>query len=217
MSKRTKLLLKENNELENRLKRDDEQALTNITVYIRSANISPYFQESVRRDVLEMIINGEKEGRSMIEIIGEDYKIFCDNVIAEIPELTGRERMLTAMRDTLLSVTVLMGLWFVFRIIGCVTGYDSWPYFTVTAGNVISGVFIIIAAFYVFSFVSKHSFSNSRSLSGKILLALCLVLFVCVCANVFIQYPFFQVHGLILAAALAVLFILYKILDVRID
>ena len=44
MSKRTKLLLKENNELENRLKRDDEQALTNITVYIRSANISPYFQ-----------------------------------------------------------------------------------------------------------------------------------------------------------------------------
>ena len=77
MSRRTKLLLKENNEAENRIQNEEnESILTDITVYIRSSNINSYYQETVRRDILEMIDDGEKRGETAREIIGDDYKLF---------------------------------------------------------------------------------------------------------------------------------------------
>ena len=87
MSKRTKLLLKENNAFESQIQNEDNRAaLTDIVVYIRSANISPYDQERVRRDIGEMIVDGEKRGKTAKEIIGDDYRLFCDRVIAEVPQ-----------------------------------------------------------------------------------------------------------------------------------
>lgn len=65
MSKRTKILQKENNELEKQIQNDSNKSiLTDIVVYIRSANISPYHQEKVRRDIWEMIVDGEKRGEA---------------------------------------------------------------------------------------------------------------------------------------------------------
>lgn len=65
MSKRTKILQKENNELEKQIRNDSNKSiLTDIVVYIRSANISPYHQEKVRRDIWEMIVDGEKRGEA---------------------------------------------------------------------------------------------------------------------------------------------------------
>ena len=94
MSKRTKQLLNENNALENCIQNpENKEVLTNMVVYIRAANISPYDQEKVRRDMTEMILDGEHRGAPIKDVIGEDYRLFCDDVIAEIPKLTGRTRI----------------------------------------------------------------------------------------------------------------------------
>lgn len=61
MSKRTKELLRANNALDAQLNKDNQQMMTNIVVYIRSANISEYEQELVRRDVMAMLAAGERE------------------------------------------------------------------------------------------------------------------------------------------------------------
>ena len=88
MSKRAKQLLRENNELEEQIRDEAARAaLTDMIVYIRSANISAYNQELVRRDIWQMIADGERRGESVEEIIGGDYKAFCDSVIAELPQL----------------------------------------------------------------------------------------------------------------------------------
>lgn len=95
MSKRTKLLRKENNELEKQIKADNDQILTDMVVYIRSANISSYDQERVRRDLWQMLLDGERRGMTPEEVIGDDYKAFCDAVISEIPHLSYRQRFLS--------------------------------------------------------------------------------------------------------------------------
>lgn len=86
MSKRTKELLRDNNawEKEN-LSAENQQLMTNIVTYIRSAAISEYEQELVRRDVMAMLAAGEREGRSAEEVIGDDAQAFCDEVIAALP------------------------------------------------------------------------------------------------------------------------------------
>ena len=118
MSKRAKLLLRENNELEEQIRDEAARAaLTDMIVYIRSANISAYNQELVRRDIWQMIADGERRGESVEEIIGGDYKAFCDSVIAELPQLSPAERLLSQLRDTLLSAVVLLAIWLAFDIL----------------------------------------------------------------------------------------------------
>lgn len=81
MNKQTKQLMKENNDLSFHLKAADNKILTDMVVYIRGADISGYQQELVRRDITQMILDGEQRGDTMEDIIGSDYKIFCDNVL----------------------------------------------------------------------------------------------------------------------------------------
>lgn len=218
MSKRTKLLLKANNELEKQIKNDDNrQVLTDIVIYIHSANISPYYQEVVRRDIWEMIIEGEKRGETAGEVIGEDYKLFCDNVIMEIPKLSSKERLLSLVRDMLLPVVVLMTIWFTFCIIEQIIGVSSWPYFTVTFGNAISAGLIIVAAFFIFYIISKNSFKNDIIINKKIFWTVFTALLICICVNTFLKYSLFQIHILIAAAVIIALFFIYKTLDIKID
>ena len=95
----------------------DKSVLTDIVVYIRMSGISPYDQEKVRRDVREMIAEGERRGKTAREIIGEDYRQFCDDVIAEIPRLSGVAYFLSLLRDVLLAAGVLLVIWAVFQFI----------------------------------------------------------------------------------------------------
>ena len=79
MSRRTKLLRKENNEMEKQLQADGNASLlTDIVVYLRSANISPYDQEKVRRDIREMLMESLKIRNQIISadgIAGTDTKL----------------------------------------------------------------------------------------------------------------------------------------------
>lgn len=222
MSKRTKLLLMENNKLESQIQDDDNKSVfTDIIVYIRSANISPYYQEKVRRDICEMIVDGEKRGKPAKDIIGDNYKLFCDNVIAEIPKLRKIEYILSLFRDVLLSVNVLLIIWFISNLFEQIIS-NSLPLFTVTTGNVLCAVLIIIAAFGVFHAFSKNTFNIKNSNTNrKGILVIFLLLFVLtlisMCVNTFMQYPLFHIHALIAAAGIIVLFIIYKMLDMKID
>lgn len=53
MSREARVLRDENNELEKQLDDKTNDILTDIVVYIRSANISDIDQENVRRDITD--------------------------------------------------------------------------------------------------------------------------------------------------------------------
>lgn len=93
MNKRTKLLLRENNEAEKQLSAAAQQILTDIVVYLRTAPISLYRQESVRRDITQMLLDAEARGDDAQSVIGNDYQTFCDSVISEIPPLSASARV----------------------------------------------------------------------------------------------------------------------------
>ena len=77
MNQRTKALLHENNQTEKQLSPAAQQILTDIVVYLRTAPISLYQQETVRRDITRMLLDGEARGAAAQEVIGNDYQAFC--------------------------------------------------------------------------------------------------------------------------------------------
>lgn len=214
MSKRTKELLRENNawEKEN-LSAVNQHLMTNIVTYIRSAAISEYEQELVRRDVMAMLAAGGREGRSAEEVIGDDAQAFCDEVIAALPPRPAGERALDALRTGLLAFVVLGVIWLVSGAID-MAGHRAWPYLPLTLGDVIGQVLILAAAFYIFHSISRHAFDDKL---GRLFVLVFVVLAASLLASIYLTTFLCNVHIAIVAGALIVFFAAYKVLDARVD
>lgn len=213
MSKRTKELLRANNALDAQLNKDNQHLMTNIVTYIRSAAISEYEQELVRRDVMAMLAAGEREGRSAEEVIGDDAQAFCDEVIAALPPRPAGERALDALRTGLLAFVVLGVIWLVSGAID-MAGHRAWPYLPLTLGDVIGQVLILAAAFYIFHSISRHAFDDKL---GRLFVLVFVVLAASLLASIYLTTFLCNVHIAIVAGALIVFFAAYKVLDARVD
>ena len=218
MSKRTRRMLEENNRLEQGLSEEGRQALTELVVYLRSSGISPYDQELVRRDFTEMLLEGERRGLPPREVIGPDYQSFCDSVIAEVPGLSGRARLLTPLRDILLCAAVLLGIRLAFRCVDWLLGVEQWPCLTVTLGDAVSAGLILAGAFLLFAVLANGVFragwASGRNLSC---LLFALILGCSTALSAFVRLPLFRLHGLAVLAALIVLLAAYKWMDAKLD
>lgn len=93
MNKQTNELNRLNNELDKQLNAENDKVLTDIICYMRIANISEYNQEVIRQDLLEMVLSAQKRGENIQTVIGEDYKVFCDNIIASLPPQSIKEKI----------------------------------------------------------------------------------------------------------------------------
>ena len=106
MSKRTRMLRNESEQMSEKISKDGRKVLEDMTLYI-----SVYDQERVRRDITQMILDGEQRGDPASSVIGEDYKVFCDSVLEEIPRLTAGQKVMMTIRDMCGAMAVLSLLW----------------------------------------------------------------------------------------------------------
>lgn len=110
MKKQTKKLIEENDILCEQLSGEAKDVLRNVTGYIQRFGISRQDQERVRRDIAEMILEGEKRGIPVKDTIGEDYQAFCDSVLAEMPRISSGEKCLNIIRDICIFLAVWLPL-----------------------------------------------------------------------------------------------------------
>lgn len=217
MSRRVKEMLKENNELQEQLSDDGKKVLTDIVVYLRGVPVSMYEQERVRRDITQMLIDGEKRGSSAREVIGEDYREFCDNIVGEIPHMTWKEKMFVSVRDTLPAVAMLLVIWCFGRLLEVLTGVLSTFNCPVTLGNVLGGILLLAGSEGLITLLTRYSFESSRTFNVKWGAVLAVVFIAAVCVNYLITYKLFNIHiGLGVVLALAV-YGAYRLIDDRID
>lgn len=213
MSRRTKLLMKENNDLSSQLRAEDNRVLTDMVVYIRGADISEYRQELVRRDITQMLIDGEQRGDTLEEIIGGDYKDFCDSVLNEVPHLTRAEKAVSFLGVVSAALAVLLGIQLLFSLMDLAGENGTWPYVLMTTGNITSLVLILCSALLLYSAITKNSFNTGFLRGKKLLFFLVLVLSACICINVFFNTVVLSLHVFVILVMILVLYMIYKITD----
>ena len=206
---RTKQLMRENNAFERALSPEFNQVLTDMVVYLRSAPVSEYNQELVRRDIGRMFLDAQRRGDSPADVIGEDYRQFCDQVLAEVPRLTVRERVLDGLSTSLVCLGVWGVIWLFNRgLLAVVRG--GWPDIPVTVGDLLVTVLILAAAGYLFHAFSRAAFSNAYAgLFFKVFLILAALLVVGWVFDSRLGY----LHFGIVLAGVALCFVLGKVLE----
>ena len=205
--------MKENNDLSSQLRAEDNRVLTDMVVYIRGADISEYQQELVRRDITQMLIDGEQRGDTLEEIIGGDYKDFCDSVLNEVPHLTRAEKAVSFLGVVSAALAVLLGIQLLFSLMDLAGENGTRPYVLMTTGNITSLVLILCSALLLYSAITKNSFNTGFLRGKKLLFLLVLVLSACICINVFFNTVVLSLHVFVILVMMLVLYMIYKITD----
>ena len=213
MNQQAKALLKKNNELEKQLTPEAAMLMRDIIVYIRGANISDFHQESMRYDILQMVLDGEKRGDCLQDIIGENLQAFCDEVLSEVPQLTAKERILSMISLSCLCLSALSFMWMIYMGINVVKGNLSLPYLPVTVGQAVSAVVIIIAAIFLYRYVTKTSF-DKNALNNKVLFVVCFLFVLSgILLNYFMTSILLTLHMYVVLLIIIILYIVYRVID----
>lgn len=213
MKNKAKKLRDENNRLEKRLNVDVNDILTDIVVYIRSCGISDLNQELVRRDITQMLINGQERGESPAEVIGDDYKAFCDSVMAEMPKLSTKQLIMTAIRDVLPAFMILFAAWAFMTAIKQALSGEAWYITPLSISNVIIGAALLAAAAMTAVYITKNSFNTKPA--GLVCILLLIIAAALAAALLLPEKIIFSPHIAADMALLAVLLIAYKLIDGR--
>ena len=211
MKNEAKKLRDENNELEKKLKGALNDILTDIVVYIRSYGISDLDQELVRRDITQMLIDGQERGENAADVIGDDYKAFCDSVMAEIPKLSTKQRIMTSIRDILPALMTLFAIWAVFAVIKQAVSNEAWYITPLSVSDVIIGASLLIAAAGIVVYITRNSFDVKPA--GLICMLLLIIASALAAALLLPEKIIFSPHIAADMALLVVLFIAYKLID----
>ncbi|HGC7431343.1 TPA: hypothetical protein ACI0UE_001634 [Streptococcus agalactiae] len=103
-----KKLQKENTLLEGRIDNSNNQTYTDMIVYLRGANISPYHQELIRNDIVNMLLEAQERQASLVSVFGEDRHDFINQVIKSTPKISKKEETLQRWDLAILLLTIQM-------------------------------------------------------------------------------------------------------------
>lgn len=215
MNKRARILRNENNKFEEKLSKETNDVLTDIVVYIRSTSISEYDQERVRRDIDEMLFEGERRGMSAAEIIGDDYKAFCDAVMCEVPKLSRAQRVMTAVQEVLAGVIVLLAIWTVFSPIIQLIKKEPWYLLPLRLSDLITATVIVAAAVLIVVYITENVFTPKPAalIAGFVLAAAIGIAGILFCSDIMLM----NIHIAVDIALLAVLALVYLLIGKRLE
>ena len=213
MNKTTKQLLEENNQREKELSPDNQKVLTDIVAYLRGSSTPILQQEQVRRDITEMLLEGETRGQSAQTIIGTNYQAFCDEILAELPKRSMKQRIVYALSIVSLSAAGLLSIWLVFRLFEApFQNRPFTPWLPMTLGQFWGGIMLIAYSYGLVERICRSSFEDRNPSRLQVIsFFVCIGLFFIFCVS--LEQTMFYLHAGIAVVLIAVLFLIYKITD----
>ena len=149
-------LRQENNARERALSRESQREMTDVVVYLRGQDLSPLDQEEIRRDILEMVWEAEARGETMAQVVGQDYRTFCQAIGA------------AAVEELLPALSVLLGIWLVKKVVEALLRGEAVMHLTLTLGEAISMGVLLAASVGIVTYLCRTALEGERGRSrGK--------------------------------------------------
>lgn len=137
-----KEIIELNNEKRKELIEENLAYYEDMLLYIRlSSARSEQYTEEVLLELLEHIIQAQEEGRSAVDVFGNNPKDYCQDLIGEIPKET-RKRQVRFSTYIILQFLAIIA--FVNGVIGFVTYYFFDLGSDLTTFSIGSGIAIVI-------------------------------------------------------------------------
>lgn len=146
-----------NNAMENRIDPVDSDTMTGIVCYLRSTSLTAMQQEEVRRDVIDMLIDGRQRGQTASDVIGGDYREFCDAIAAAVAPVSLWRRI--SGLAALVFVALASSCW-IMLVVGVIDAAKRGmlPNVSLQIGQLMAFAMYAVAAVGMVQFLSRHAF-----------------------------------------------------------
>lgn len=219
MNKRTKELNRENNRLDARIFPENEEIYTDMICYLRSANLSDYEIEVVRQDIIDMILSAQSRGESLDTLFGGDYQQFCDEILANLPPKTKKQKaigtadLICWLLSILFSINILVSADTIGIVVALWEGNPVNWRISVNIGMALTMGLTMLLAYVIVDQVTKHAFRKDTPHAKWLVFgggaALMLVFIGIAWLG---RATLFTVHIAVACAVTAALFVAHKIL-----
>jgi DNA-binding ferritin-like protein (Dps family) len=217
MNKKTKQLLKKNNNREKEIIDENQESLTNMIVYLRGSNLTEYNQELVREDITNLILDGQQRGDNIQKVMGGRYKEICDEIIDAMPKKTKKERIVEVVGSSFMILWILGIIAIIENIIKGLLSKTSDFRFILSLGDVIASFVIILVANIAIWFISKTAFNQEKEKKTKsffkLWLILVLIYAVIVFSKIYLKNVVLSIPLAIAAAIILFICIIERIVD----
>lgn len=161
-----KLIRKDNCEQEKSLFIENLTIITDMVVYLHSSDLCEYDIEIIRKDLMGMALEAQLRGEKFSNVIGEDYKSFCNKLISSGDRKSTKKKIL----NFLFGATIVVGFMLISEIL-MYLGTSSKDilkfHMPITWGFVLSTLLIIVVGYGTIRFITKNSFKLSDQSSRR--------------------------------------------------
>ncbi|AAK76899.1 DNA-binding ferritin-like protein (Dps family) [Clostridium acetobutylicum] len=212
-------MIKKNYEMSKKLNEANDKVYTNILCYIRVSSLDAKEKEEIISDILEMFLRCQAEEKSIDELIGNDYKSFCDSIIESAGENKfSKENIKETLYIIINGIFILLSINFIFDYVPRAIKYRSIVNYKLGVSFLLTTTMILLIAFGIVKYIGKTSFNDnniSDSKKAKILFIIFYVVITVILGligYILRTYTLFSANPYVMLAILAVYWI-YKLLE----
>ncbi|EPY2278949.1 DUF1048 domain-containing protein [Clostridium sporogenes] len=161
----SKKLVKLTNKLSETLNYTNDETFTNITCYLRASSLSERQCEESIHEILDMFLTAENNNESIENIIGNDPKEFCDEIIESYAtKKFSKENVTVNLKIILNSFLILWTINIVFDYIpNMIKSKSLLLNYNFSLPFIINTVLITILSFAVFNYIGKTAFKEESN------------------------------------------------------
>ncbi|MEG0093211.1 MAG: hypothetical protein RR673_03870 [Erysipelotrichaceae bacterium] len=168
MSKKASIELRDlNNESEKKMSKESNLIYTDMIVYLRVSRLSLLQQEEVRKDLIDMIVDGEARGESIEQIIGKDYKAVCDEIINNFPPVSLKDKFVSYLSIGLLLINILLGISIVNEFIVNLIKKRSIFQYDFKSSQLFMMIVICLVSIMIVTWVGKSALNDNHQEKTK--------------------------------------------------
>lgn len=157
MTNRLNKLRKENNMQDKQLSKENSPIMTDIICYLRASDLCEYDIEIIRKELIGMALESQLRGENFSDIVGDDKKAFCMELMENGRQKTNYEKIL----GILYTITNALLVLYIAEIMLSSTIFNILKYnqFTmpITLSFVVMTLFAVGMGYFVYYYFTKNS------------------------------------------------------------
>lgn len=165
------VLTEMNNEMHKLIQDENRDTYVDLMLYLRGSNIDDIEQESIRSDLIRMILDAQERGDSIERLIGNNPKDFMDSIIDSFQQKSLKIRLLEysiiSIKGLLIIFSIISIFWFVGELLENQASNFNIP---ISVGDLLSMILLIILSFMVIDYLTKNPFKSNRRKQGLIVI-----------------------------------------------
>lgn len=110
MKSELSLLKKENKLREQYLPQEDQDMIKRMLNYMKTTKMCIFEKEVIHKELIGMALEAGQRGESLIDVLGNDEKTFCDEMVADTKKAPIKEYLLIGFRQWILYYGVIVGV-----------------------------------------------------------------------------------------------------------